>query len=97
LLGLKGFLREQGISDAEQKDLGHELVKAFQESLARGFRPTDPLQSKLADEINPHYKDMRRLRYQIGVSANLPLLEDAINVTSSLRQALSLQSTAKYR
>jgi hypothetical protein len=37
------------------------------------------------------------LRYQIGVSANLPLLEDAINVTSSLMQALYLQSTAKYR
>jgi hypothetical protein len=71
-------------------------VKAFQESLARGFRPTHPLQSKLADEINPHYKDMS-LRYQIGMSANLPLLEDAINVTPSLMQALHLQSTAKYR
>jgi hypothetical protein len=95
-LGLKGFLREQGMSDAEQKALGHDLVKAFQDSLARGFRPTHPLQSKLADEINPRYKDMS-LRYQTGVSANLPLLENAINVTSSLVQALHLQSTAKYR
>lgn len=95
-LGLKGFLREQGMSDAEQKALGHDLVKAFQESIARGFAPTHPLQSKLADEINPHYKYMS-LRYQIGVSVNLPLLKDAINVISLLVQALYLQSTAKYR
>ena len=95
-LGLKGFLREQGMSEAEQIALGHDLVKAFQESLARGFSPTHPLQSKLADEINPRYKDMS-LRYQIGVSANLPLLADAIDVTFSLLQVLHLQATAKYR
>jgi hypothetical protein len=95
-LGLKGFLREQGATDAEQKALGHDLVKAFQESIARGFCPTHPLQSKLADEINPHYKDMS-LRYQIGTSVNLPLLDDAIMVTGLLMQALHLQSTAKYR
>jgi hypothetical protein len=41
-VGLKGFLREQGMSDTEQKALGHDLVKAFHESLARGFRPTHP-------------------------------------------------------
>ena len=84
------------MSDAEQKALGHDLVKAFQEALARGFKQMHPLQSKLADAINPHYKDMS-LRYQIGVSANLPLLQDAINVTESLIQALFHQSTAKYR
>ena len=95
-LGLKGFSREHGMSEAEQIALRHDLVKAFQESCARGFRPTHPLQSKLADEINPHYKDMS-LRYQIGVSADLPLLEDAINATYSLVQALYHQSTAKYR
>ncbi|MGO8740397.1 hypothetical protein [Rhodoblastus sp.] len=84
------------MSDAEQKDLGHDLVKAFQESLARGFCPTHLLQSKLADEINPHYKDMS-LRYQIGVSVDLPLLKDAIDVTWSLMEALHQQSTAKYK
>jgi hypothetical protein len=95
-LGLKGFLREQGMSDAEQKALGHDLVKAFQESLARGFCPTHPLQSKLADEINPHYKDMS-LRYQIGASVDLPLLKDAIYVTQLLMDALHQQSAAKYK
>jgi hypothetical protein len=95
-LGLKGFLREQGMSDAEQKALGHDLVKAFHESLARGFCPTHPLQSKLAGEINPHYKDMS-LRYQIGVSVDLPLLKDAIYVTQLLMGALHQQSTAKYK
>jgi hypothetical protein len=95
-LGLKGFLREKGMSDAEQKALGHDLVKAFQESVVRGFSPTHALQSRLADEINPHYKDMS-LRYQIGGGADLPLLQDAINVTSSLMQALYHQSTARYR
>jgi hypothetical protein len=95
-LGLKGFSRERGMSDAEQKALGHDLVKAFQESLARGFCPTHPLQSKLADEINPHYKDMS-LRYQIGVSVNLPLLKHAIPVTGLLMEALHQQSTAKYK
>jgi len=84
------------MSEAEQIALGHDLVKAFQESFARGFRPTHPLQSKLADEMNPHYKDMS-LRYQLGESANLPLLADAINVTHLLIEALFLQSTAKYR
>jgi hypothetical protein len=84
------------MSDAEQKALGHDLVKAFQESLARGFCPTHPLQSKLADEINPHYKDMS-LRYQIGVSVNLPLLKHAIPVTGLLMEALHQQSTAKYK
>lgn len=95
-LGLKGFLREQGMSEPEQKDIGHDLVKAFQECLARGFRPTHPLQSTLADKINPHYKDMS-LRYQIGVSVDLPLLKDAISVTRSLMDALHHQSTTKYR
>jgi hypothetical protein len=95
-LGLKGFSREHGMTETEQKALGHDLVKAFQDALARGFRPTHPLQSNLADEINSHYKDMS-LRYQIGVSANLPLLEDAITVTSLLMQALYFQATAKYR
>ena len=84
------------MSEAEQIALGHDLVKAFQESFARGFRPTHPLQSKLADEMNPHYKDMS-LRYQLGESANLPLLADAINVTHLLIEALFLQSTAKYK
>lgn len=84
------------MSDAEQKALGHDLVKAFQEAVTQGFRPTHPLQSRLADEVNPYYKDMS-LRYQIGVSVNLPLLENAINVTSLLMQALHLQATAKYR
>jgi len=46
--------------------------------------------------MNPHYKDMS-LRYQLGESANLPLLADAINVTHLLIEALFLQSTAKYR
>ena len=46
------------MSDAEQKALGHDLVKAFRKSLARGFCQTHPLQSKLADEINPHYMDI---------------------------------------
>ena len=95
-LGLKGFLREQGLSEAEQKALGHDLVKAFRESVARGFRPTHPLQSKLADEINPHYKDMS-LRYQIGMSLDLPLLNDAISVAWSLMEALHQQSTGQYR
>ena len=95
-LGLKGFSREHGMSEAEQIALGHDLVKAFQESCARGFRPTHPLQSKLAAEINPHYKDMS-LRYQNGVSANLPPLADAIDVAQLLIEALYLQSTAKYR
>ena len=95
-LGLKGFLREQGMSDAEQKALGHDLVKAFQESIAQGFCPTHPLQSKLADEINPHYKDMS-LRYQVGVSVDLPSLKDAIDVTWSLMEALHQQSAAKYK
>jgi hypothetical protein len=52
-LGLKGFLREQGMSDAEQKALGHDLAKAFHESLARGFCPTHPLQSKLGWRDKP--------------------------------------------
>jgi hypothetical protein len=95
-LGLKGFLREQGMSDAEQKALGHDLVKAFQESLARGFRPTHPLQSTIADELNPHYKDMS-LRYQVGGSVSLPPLKDAIEVTQLLMFALHQQSTAKYK
>ena len=94
-LGLKGFLREQGMSEAEQIALSHDLVKAFQESCARGFRPTHPLQSTLAAEINPHYKDMS-LRYQNGLGVNLPPLADAIRVAQLLIEALYIQSTAKY-
>jgi hypothetical protein len=83
------------MSDSEQKSLGHDLVKTFRESLARGFRPTDLLQSKLVDEINPHYKDMS-LRYQIGESVDLPLLKDAICVTWLLMKAVHQQCTTKY-
>jgi len=93
-LGLKGFLREQGATKEEQKALGHDLVKAFQESIARGFCPTHQLQWELANDINPHYKDMS-LRYQIGTSVDLPRLDHAICVTNLLLQALYLQSTAK--
>jgi hypothetical protein len=94
-LGLKGFLREQGMLEAEQKGIAHDLIKAFEASLTCGFRPTYPLQSQLIDALNPHYKDMS-LRYQIGTSVELPLLRDAIVVTESLTFALYDQSTAKY-
>jgi hypothetical protein len=46
-LGLKGFSREHGMSEAEQIALRHNLVNAFQEALARGFKQTNPLQLKI--------------------------------------------------
>lgn len=95
-LGLKGFLRERGMSEAEQKGLNHDLVKAFDQSIIRGFCPTHPLQSQLAKDLNPHYKDMS-LRYQNGISVDLPLLQDAIDVTWSLMNALWLQSVTHYK
>jgi hypothetical protein len=95
-VGLKGFLRENGMTEAEQKRIGHDLVAAYQETVARGFKSSHPLQPNLCSEINPYYKDMS-LRYQIGVSANLPELEDAIRVARSLMHDLYTQCTVKYR
>ena len=84
------------MSEAEQKTFQHDLVRAFDAALARGFKPSHPLQLALAKEINPHYKDMS-LRYQVGTSVNLPLLGDAINVAELLMRALYIQCTEKYR
>jgi hypothetical protein len=47
-LGLKGFLREQGMTEAEQKAFGHDLVSAFDAALAGGFKPSNPLQQELS-------------------------------------------------
>jgi hypothetical protein len=95
-LGLKGFLREQGMSEAEQMALRHDLVRAFDAALARGFKPSHPLQLTLAKEINPHYKDMS-LRYQNGTSVSLPPLEDAIYMTRLLLNDINIQCTEKYQ
>jgi hypothetical protein len=51
-LGLKGFLREQGMTEAEQRAFQHDLVRAFDAAVARGFEPSHPLQRTLAEEIN---------------------------------------------
>jgi hypothetical protein len=37
------------------------------------------------------------LQYQIGVSVDLPVLKDVIDVTWLLMEALHQQSTAKYK
>jgi hypothetical protein len=95
-LGLKGFLREHGMSEAEQIALRHDLVRAFDAALACGFKPSHPLQQTLAKEINPHYKDMS-LRYQNGTSVSLPPLKDAIYMTRLLLNDIYIQCTEKYR
>ncbi|MGH7112157.1 MAG: hypothetical protein ACREFK_17245 [Stellaceae bacterium] len=95
-LGLKGFLRENGMSEAQQKAFQHDLVCTFKAALARGFNPPHVLLEALVNEINPHYKDMS-LRYQIGTSVNLPPLEDAIVATRLLLHTLYIQCTTKYR
>jgi hypothetical protein len=95
-LGLKGFLREKGMNEAQQRTLQHDLVKAFEVALANGFDPPHILLGTLVSEINPHYKDMS-LRYQIGTGVSLPPLKDAIGATQLLLHTLRTQCVAKYR
>jgi hypothetical protein len=95
-LGLKGFLREHGMDEAQQRALGHDLVRTFEAALAGGFKSPHVLLAALVNEIGPHYKDMS-LRYQIGTGVNLPPLEDAIGATQLLLNTLYTQCTAKYR
>jgi hypothetical protein len=95
-LGLKGFLREKGVSETQQIAIGHNLEKAFYEAVRLGFMPKHPAQERFVKELNPHYKDMS-LRYQVGDSVVLPELRDAIAITDSLIGALLLQCAAKYR
>jgi hypothetical protein len=95
-LGLKGFLRENGVSEAQQIAIGHNLEKAFSEAVRLRFMPPHPAQGAFVKELNPHYKDMS-LRYQIGESVSLPELRNAIAITDLLIGALLLQCAAKYR
>lgn len=82
-LGLKAFLREKGGSEKEQRDLGHDLLRSYQLAVARGLRPSHPLQARLIDELSPPFKDMS-LRYLRGEWIDLPSISEAIGVTRML-------------
>lgn len=94
-VGLKGYLREHGMSEAQQRRLGHDLADAFRQAVSHGFKPSHPLQEALAVELSPHYKDMS-LRYQIGASLDLPVVKDVIEVARSLIHDLYVQTRVKY-
>ena len=82
-LALKGFIREKGGSEKEQRDVGHDLLKAYHHACAQSFRSSHPLQLPLIEELNPHFKDMS-LRYLTGEWIELPGISEAIAVTRFL-------------
>ena len=82
-LGLKGYIREKGGSEKEQRDLGHDLSKAYQAALDRGFKPSNAYSGWIIEEITPHFKDMS-LRYLIGGEVQLPSISHAIGLTRIL-------------
>jgi len=93
-LGLKGFLREKGMSETKQRALNHDLVKAFETAVRCGFKPTHKLQERLVRDLDPHYKDMS-LRYSAGTSVELLRLPQAIPVTRLLLYDLHTQRRSR--
>lgn len=91
-LGLKAYLREEGLSEKDQFYLRHDLVKAFELAVAAGFKPRHPAVEMLIRELNPHHKDMS-LRYLTGTSVDLPKIEDSIVVVGWLLQDLHEQGS----
>jgi len=89
-LGLKGYLRETGGSEKEQRGLRHDLLAAFRLAQSRGFVPSHPAQEQLIVELNPHFKDMT-LRYVEGTVIELPPIEAAIQVVWMLLRELHEQ------
>lgn len=90
-LGLKGFLREKGLTPAEQKGLGHDLVRAFDKAVEYGFRQDHPIKKVVVTDISPHFADMS-LRYLVGMEVILPRIDTAIEVVSDLLHDLYKQS-----
>ena len=89
-LGLKAYLREMGMTEKEQMALRHDLEKAFEKAVERGYQPPHPALEALIKELNPHHKDTS-LRYLVGTSVNLPEVSDAIVVVGWLLQSLHEQ------
>ena len=82
-LGLKGFIREKGCTEKEQRDVGHDLRKAYELAVAQGYRSSSSLQVRLIEAINPHFQDMS-LRYLSGEWIELPGIPEAIDVARLL-------------
>ena len=82
-LALKGFIREKGGDEKDQKAVGHDLWQAFLLAVDKGFKPSNAFSAWLIREINPHYKDMS-LRYLVGGAVELPPLPQAIAITRML-------------
>ena len=82
-LALKGFIREKGGDEKDQKAVGHDLWQAFLLAIDRGFKPSNAFSAWLVREISPHFKDMS-LRYLIGGAVELPPISQAIGITRLL-------------
>ena len=82
-LGLKAFLRENGMSENGQRALGHDLAETYRTAVIQGFRSSHPAQAALIDQLSPHFSDMS-LRYLTGEWVHLPGIPGAIAAAQSL-------------
>ena len=89
-LSLKGFIRERGGSEAQQRSLNHYIGRALTQAKDMGFQPSHPAIAEFVLELDPHYSDMS-LRYLFGTSVELATMPNAIAIVHRLLMDVSAQ------
>lgn len=85
-LSVKGFLRGKGFTDKQLRQIGHDLVAAFQEAQANGLQELISFTDEdlaVVDLINPYYKQ-KDLQYSISGLKSIPEIDALIAVGERL-------------